>query len=130
MTAPAPGRDRWFDWDRDSIERFWRDAFALDLTPARLQRRMGPHLVAGLAARAAPPANVLLLGDRDPIFAETLLGAGFRVARAPLFSFGRKPDLLVESQISTLPSTRTGTGNRATSSHGARISSSHHTRSP
>ncbi|MEE8283775.1 MAG: hypothetical protein V3R63_02165, partial [Alphaproteobacteria bacterium] len=84
MTAPAPGRDRWFDWDRDSIERFWRDAFALDLTPARLQRRMGPHLVAGLAARAAPPANVLLLGDRDPIFAETLLGAGFRVARAPL----------------------------------------------
>jgi glycosyltransferase involved in cell wall biosynthesis/2-polyprenyl-3-methyl-5-hydroxy-6-metoxy-1,4-benzoquinol methylase len=68
-------------WTPELAERFWRNAYRLDLPPAQFARRVARHLAAVLAQRLPPAAKILILGERDTDYAAALLLAGFRVGR-------------------------------------------------
>jgi glycosyltransferase involved in cell wall biosynthesis/2-polyprenyl-3-methyl-5-hydroxy-6-metoxy-1,4-benzoquinol methylase len=76
--APPPPR---LVWTPELAERFWRDAYRLDLPPAQFARRVARHLAAVLADRVPPEVKILTLGERDAEYAAALLLAGFRVGR-------------------------------------------------
>jgi glycosyltransferase involved in cell wall biosynthesis/2-polyprenyl-3-methyl-5-hydroxy-6-metoxy-1,4-benzoquinol methylase len=71
-------------WSETDAERFWKAAYAYELEPSKAQRLTARHLVGVLRQRIIPPAQVLLIGDRDPFFAEVLIAAGYEAARADL----------------------------------------------
>ncbi|WP_190275819.1 glycosyltransferase [Thiorhodovibrio frisius] len=85
-------------WTTDSVEAFWRACYDLDLEAARSSRHMAPLIADLLALRFAPPRRVFLIGDRDPIMAEALLGAGFQVARADIGPWLTPPARELEAQ--------------------------------
>ncbi len=77
---PAPPAPR-LVWTPELAERFWRDAYRLDLPPAQFARRIARHLAAVLAHRVPQDTKILTLGERDADYAAALLLAGFRVGR-------------------------------------------------
>src|SRR5579862_766666 len=77
---PAPSAPR-LVWTPELAERFWRDAYRLDLPPAQFARRIARHLAAVLAHRLPSEARILTLGERDADYAAALLLTGFRVGR-------------------------------------------------
>lgn len=71
-------------WSALDVERFWKAVYAYDLAPSRTARAKARHVVSILSLRCPAPARVLLVGDRDPAYAEALLAAGYQVRRAAI----------------------------------------------
>lgn len=81
MDQSNPTAVRKLDWTPELASKYWSVVYQADLPQAARDRLIARHIVAVLAARHPPPARVVICGDRDPAWAETLLFAGYDTAR-------------------------------------------------